>query len=228
MFRVPIETITKGSPLRQKGKIAELACGFGGGKGALINMGAVKMGLKENELPGIIQAWRQANSNIVKLWWNVEKAAITAVKERTIVTMQYGLKFFYKSGVLFIRLPSGRNLAYVRPRIEIDERFNKEMLTYEGTEQEIKKWGRISTYGGKLVENITQAVARDCLAEAMLRFDEAGYKIAFHVHDEVVLDIPKGFGSLEEVEEIMGRPINWAPGLPLRAEAFETEFYKKD
>jgi len=169
MFRVPIETITKGSPLRQKGKI----------------------------------------------------------KERTVVTMQYGLRFFVKGGVLFIRLPSGRNLAYVSPRLETDERFNKEMLSYEGTEQGTKHWARIKTYGPKIVENIVQGIARDCLAEAVLRLDEAGYKIAFHVHDEVVLDVPDGFGSVKEVEEIMSRPIGWAPGLPLRAEAFETEFYKK-
>jgi DNA polymerase len=227
MFKVPIETIDKGSPLRQKGKIAELALGYGGSKGALIAMGAIKMGLKEEELPELVSAWRQSNPNIVKLWWDVESAAIKAVKEKTVAKMQYGLKFYYKSGVLFIKLPSGRNLAYVRPRIEIDKRFNKEMLTYEGAKQG-SKWGRISTYGGKLVENIVQAIARDCLAEAMLRLDEAGYRIVFHVHDEVILEVPKSFGSLEEVKEIMGRTIKWAPGLPLKADGFETQFYKKD
>jgi DNA polymerase len=227
MFKVPIETIGKGSQLRQKGKIAELALGFGGSKGALIAMGALKMGLKEGELPELVSAWRKSNQNIVKLWHDVESAAIKAVKEKTVVKMQYGLKFYYKSGVLFIRLPSGRNLAYIRPRIEIDKRFHKEMLTYEGNEQG-SKWGRISTYGGKLVENIVQAIARDCLAEAMLRLDEAGYRIVFHVHDEVVLEVPNDIGSIDEVKEIMGRSIDWAPGLPLRADGFETKFYKKD
>ena len=226
MFGVPVESVTKGSTLRQKGKIAELALGYGGSKGALISMGALNMGLTKEELPELVSAWRKSNSNIVKLWWDIERAAITAVKDKTVVTMQYGLKFYYKGGVLFIRLPSGRNLAYVRPRIEIDERFNKDKLTYEGIEG--NKWGRISTYGGKLTENIIQAIARDCLAEALLRLDKAGYKIVFHVHDEVILDVPKDAGSLEEVEEIMGLPIPWAPGLPLEAEAFETDYYKKD
>jgi DNA polymerase len=226
MFGVPVESVTKGSALRQKGKIAELALGYGGSKGALISMGALNMGLTKEELPELVSAWRKSNSNIVKLWWDIERAAITAVKDKTVVTMQYGLKFYYKGGVLFIRLPSGRNLAYVRPRIEIDERFNKDKLTYEGIEG--NKWGRICTYGGKLTENIIQAIARDCLAEALLRLDKAGYKIVFHVHDEVILDVPKDAGSLEEVEEIMGLPIPWAPGLPLEAEAFETDYYKKD
>ena len=140
--------------------------------------------------------------------------------------MRYGLKFYYKSGMLFIGLPSGRSLAYVRPRIELDERFNKYGLTYEGIE--LGKWRRIRTYGGKLVENIVQAIARDCLAESLLRLDEAGYKIAFHVHDEVVLDVPHGFGSIKEVEAIMSQDIAWAPGLPLQAEGFESDYYMKD
>lgn len=229
MFGVPMELIVKGNPeyeLRQKGKIATLACGYQGSVGALKAMGALNMGLKEDELPGIVSAWRQSNPNIVRLWQNVEDAAIKAVKDRTSVTMQHGLKFYYKSGVLFIRLPSGRSLAYVRPRIELDTRFNKDKLTYEG--MELGKWRHISTYGGKLTENIIQAIARDCLAESLLRLDKAGYKIAFHVHDEVVLDAPYGFGSVKEVEEIMGLPIDWAPGLPLRAEGFETDYYMKD
>lgn len=226
MFGVPVESVTKGSPLRQKGKIAELALGYQGSKGALKAMGALDMGLSEEELKPLVDSWRKSNPNIVKLWWDIEDAAIRVVKERTTVNMQYGLKFYYKSGVLFIRLPSGRSLAYVRPRIEIDERFNKYKLTYEGMEG--MKWGRIDTYGGKLTENIIQAIARDCLAESMLRLDDRGYKIRFHVHDEVILDVPCNFGSLEEVEEIMGLPISWAPGLPLRAEAFESDYYKKD
>ena len=228
MFKVPIETIDKGSPLRQKGKIAELALGYGGSKGALMQMGALEMGLTEDELPELVSAWREANPNIVKLWWGIEAAAIKAVKEKAVVKMQYGLTFHYTKGILFITLPSGRSLAYVRPRIGIDERFGKEQLTYEGTEQGSKQWGRIPTYSGKLTENIIQAIARDCLAVSMLRLDEAGYRINFHVHDEVVLDVPVGTGSMEEVENIMGQTIDWAPGLPLGADSFETYYYKKD
>lgn len=228
MFKVPIETIDKGSPLRQKGKIAELALGYGGSKGALMQMGALDMGLNEDELPDLVSAWREANPNIVKLWWGIEAAAIKTVKEKAVVKMQYGLTFHYTKGILFITLPSGRSLAYVRPRIGIDERFGKEQLTYEGTEQGSKQWGRIPTYGGKLTENIIQAIARDCLAESMLRLDEAEYRINFHVHDEVILDVPVGTGSMEEVENIMGQSIDWAPGLPLGADSFETFYYKKD
>ena len=228
MFKVPIETIDKGSPLRQKGKIAELALGYGGSKGALMQMGAIEMGLKEDELPELVSAWRDANPNIVKLWWGIEAAAIKAVKEKVVVKMQYGLTFHYTKGILFIKLPSGRSLAYVRPRIGIDDRFGKEQLTYEGTEQGSKQWGRIPTYGGKLTENIIQAIARDCLAVSMLRLDEAGYHINFHVHDEVILDVPIGTGSMGEVEDLMGQPIAWAPGLPLGADSFETDYYKKD
>ena len=228
MFRVPMESITKGSDLRQRGKVAELACGYQGGKGALISMGALRNGLTEDELPEIINAWRKSNPNIVQLWYDVERAAIKAVKEKTTVTMQYGLKFIHNNGMLFIQLPSGRSLAYVRPRIDIDDRFNKEQLTYEGIEQSTQQWGRISTYGGKLVENIIQAIARDCLADSMMKLDSAGYRIAFHVHDEVVLDMPYGQGDLKEVEQIMGEDIPWAPGLPMAAAGFETEFYMKD
>ncbi|MEQ2464750.1 DNA polymerase [Niallia hominis] len=228
MFKVPIETIDKGSPLRQKGKIAELALGYGGSKGALMQMGALDMGLNEDELPDLVSAWREANPNIVKLWWGIEAAAIKAVKEKVVMKMQYGLTFHYTKGILFITLPSGRSLAYVRPRIGIDERFGKEQLTYEGTEQGSKQWGRIPTYGGKLTENIIQAIARDCLAVSMLRLDEAGYRINFHVHDEVILDVPIATGSMEEVENIMGQSIDWAPGLPLGADSFETFYYKKD
>ncbi|WP_196007890.1 DNA polymerase [Clostridium tyrobutyricum] len=231
MFGVPIEKIVKGNPeyaLRQKGKVATLACGYQGSSGALIAMGAVKMGLKEDELPEIVAAWRKSNSNIVKLWRKIETAAIKSVDEKKVVKMQYGLEFSCRGGVLFIKLPSGRSLAYVRPRIETDVKFNKPKLTYEGIEQGTKQWGRLNTYGGKLTENIVQAIARDCLAEAMLRLDRAGYKIVFHVHDEVILDVPNGFGSLNEVNKIMGEPIKWAPGLPLKADGFETSYYKKD
>lgn len=228
MFRVPIETITKGNPLRQKGKISELALGYGGAVGALVAMGALKMGLEEAELPDLVKLWRQSNPNITKLWWDVEKAAFTAVREKQTVQMQYGLTFSYESGIMFIRLPSGRRLAYVRPKLENDDRFNKPKLTYEGTDQKTKQWGRTDTYGPKLVENIIQAISRDCLAEALLRVAAAGYKAVMHVHDEAVLEEPYGRGSLEDVCKIMSQPIKWAPGLPLGADGFEGVYYKKD
>lgn len=228
MFGVPLEEVTKESELRRKGKISELALGYQGSVGALKAMGALDMGLSEEELKPLVDTWRRANPNIVKLWWDVGDAAIKAVKEKTIVNMQYGLRFNYRNGILFIELPSGRSLAYVRPKVELDMRFNKDKLTFEGITPGTRKWGRVDTYGGKLTENIIQAVARDCLAESMIRLDSKGYKIAFHVHDEVVLDVPDSFGSLEEVNEIMGESLNWAPGLPLSAEGFESEYYKKD
>ena len=230
MFGVPLERIDKGNPeyeLRAKGKVACLACGYGGGVGALKAMGAEKMGLDEGELKRIVQAWRRANPNIVRFWYEVEEAAINAVKERRVVEMPHDLKFSYQSGMLLVQLPSGRNLVYVRPRIEMDERFDREKLTYEGMEQTTRTWGRMSTYGGRLVENIIQAIARDCLAEALLRLDEKGYKIVAHIHDEVVLDVPKGEGSLDEVNRIMAAPIPWATGLPMNADGFECDFYKK-
>ena len=228
MFGVPIEDVTKESELRRKGKISELALGYQGSVGALKAMGALDMGLDEDELKPLVDAWRKANPNIVKLWWDIERAAIRAVKGRMTVKMQHGLRFSYKSGILFITLPSGRSLAYVRPRIEIDERFNKDKLTFEGILSGTRRFGRIDTYGGKLTENITQAIARDCLAESMLRLDAAGYPIVAHIHDEVVLDVPKDNGSLEEVNAMMALPIAWAPGLPLGAEGFEADYYKKD
>jgi DNA polymerase len=226
MFNVPVESITKGDPLRQKGKVSELALGYQGGPGALIQMGALDMGLEEEELPGLVKAWRGANPNIVQFWYDVEKAALKAVREKTAVQMQHGLVFSYESGILFIQLPSGRRLAYARPKLKNDERFNKMALTYEGSEQ--GKWTRLNTYGGKLVENIVQATARDCLAEALIRLDDVGYQTVMHVHDEAVLDVPIGTGSLDHIEQVMGEEISWAKGLPLGADGFETDYYKKD
>jgi DNA polymerase len=191
-------------------------------------MGALKMGLTEKELPALVTAWRNSNRNIVKLWSQVEVAAFKAVKNQILIKLQYGLQFYCDNGILFIRLPSGRKLAYVSPRIEEDPKLNRPILTYEGMDQSTKQWSRINTYGGKLVENIVQAIARDCLAVAMLRLQEAGYKIVMHIHDEVVLDVPRNYGSLKEVEDLMGLPIDWAKGLILRAEGFEGEFYKKN
>lgn len=226
MFNVPIEQIDKGNPLRQKGKVSELALGYQGGPPALIKMGALKMGLTEEELPELVYTWRNSNPKIKQFWYETEAAAISAVKGKTTVQMQKGLAMIYESGTLFIKLPSGRRLAYVRPKIEDDTRFNKDKLTYEGLDE--KNWGRIDTYGGKLVENIVQAVARDCLAVSILKLEEAGYQTVMHVHDEVVLDVPKENGSLDEVVEIMGQSIKWAKGLPLTADAFETDYYVKD
>ena len=227
MFRVPLEEITKESPLRQKGKIAELALGYQGGKGALLALGALKMGLSEEDLHPIVTAWRNSNPNIVKLWNTMERTAISAVRDNVTNSLQFGIEISCEGGILFVKLPSGRKLCYLRPRIDYNNSFKRPVLSYEGLEQTTKQWSRINTYGGKLVENIVQAVARDCLAEAMMRLESRGYKIILHIHDEVVLDVPYGFGSDKEVQSIMAEPVCWAKGLPLRAEAFECEHYRK-
>ncbi|MEG2096777.1 MAG: DNA polymerase, partial [Pseudoflavonifractor sp.] len=229
MFHVPKLEIKKGGPhadLRPKGKVATLACGYQGGPAALIRMGALESGIPEEELPGIVKRWRNANSHIVRYWYDVENAAIRAVQGEK-VALRHGLKFFCQGGYLFIQLPSGRRLAYYQPRLEPEPKFDKEGITYLGVNQETKSFARLKTYGGKLVENIVQATARDCLRDSMTALDAAGYPIVFHVHDEVILDTPKGFGSLDEVQEIMGRALPWAPGLPLRADGDEMDFYMK-
>ena len=224
MFHVPMEEITKGSSLRQKGKLAELGLGFGGASGALISMGALDMGLTEDELPPLVAAWRKANPHITQFWWDVDAAAVKAVteKQRTKVGK---IIFEYKSGILFITLPSGRKLSYVKPRMAVNK-FGRDGLTYEGI-SENKKWSRIETYGPKLVENIVQGTARDLLAEAMLRVEEKGYPIVMHCHDEIIAEVPEGSGSVDEMCEIMAVQPKWAEGLPLRADGFECRFYKK-
>ena len=224
MFHVPMEEITKGSPLRQKGKLAELGLGFGGASGALISMGALDMGLTEDELPPLVAAWRKANPHITQFWWDVDAAAIKAVteKQRTKVGK---IIFEYKSGILFITLPSGRKLSYVKPRMAVNK-FGRNGLTYEGI-SENKKWSRIETYGPKLVENIVQGTARDLLAESMLRVEKKGYPIVMHCHDEIIAEVPEGVGSVDEMCEIMAVQPKWAEGLPLRADGFECRFYKK-
>ncbi|MFS1514583.1 DNA polymerase [Chengkuizengella sp. SCS-71B] len=227
MFKVPIESIDKGSDLRQRGKVAELALGYQGGPNALIQMGALDMGIPEEDLQSLVNAWRNANQAIKKFWYDVGNAAIKAVEEKRTVKLQHGLAISYATGGMFIKLPSGRRLAYVSPRIEMDKRFNRPKLTYEGVGDQ-GQWKRLDTYGGKLVENIVQAVARDCLAIAMTRLDAHGYKMVMHVHDEVIIDEPCELNSMEEIEEIMGKPIEWAPGLPLRGDGFETNYYMKD
>ena len=224
MFHVPMEEITKGSPLRQKGKLAELGLGFGGAAGALISMGALDMGLTEDELPTLVAAWRKANPHITQFWWDVDAAAVKAVTEKQ-KTKVGRIIFEYKSGILFITLPSGRKLSYVKPRMAVN-RFGRDGLTYEGI-SENKKWSRIETYGPKLVENIVQGTARDLLAEAMLRVEKKGYPIVMHCHDEIIAEVPEGTGSVDEMCEIMAVQPEWAEGLPLRADGFECRFYKK-
>lgn len=225
MFHVPIEEITKTSPLRQKGKISELALGYGGAVGALTSMGALKMGLTEEELPVLVSTWRSANPHITAFWWAVDEAAITAVRDKKPSKVGR-VSFEYKSGILFVTLPSGRKLSYVKPRMMLNK-FGREGLTYEGI-GESKKWMRLETYGPKLVENIVQAASRDILAEAMLRLEKEGFDIVCHVHDEVVLEVPDGKSSVEEVNEIMAVNPVWTEGLPLKAAGFESPFYKKD
>ncbi len=224
MFGVPVEKHGINGHLRQKGKIAELANGFGGSVGALKAMGALEMGLKEEELKPLVDSWRAANPNIVHLWWDVDRAVKTCVTER-IPTETNGIHFQYQSGFLFITLPSGRRLAYVKPRIG-ENRFGGESVTYEGTTS-IKKWDRIESYGPKFVENIVQATARDILAESMLRLDAAGYRIVMHVHDEVVIEASEST-SLEDIYAIMSQTPAWATGLLLRADGFICDYYKKE
>ena len=224
MFHVPMEEITKGSPLRQKGKLAELGLGFGGAAGALISMGALDMGLTEEELPPLVAAWRKANPHITQFWWDVDAAAIKAVTEKQ-KTKVGKIIFEYKSGILFITLPSGRRLSYVKPRMAVN-RFGRDSLTYEGI-SENKKWSRIETYGPKLVENIVQGTARDLLAEAMLRVEKKGYPIVMHCHDEIIAEVPEGSGSVDEMCEIMAIQPKWAEGLPLRADGYSCSFYQK-
>lgn len=224
MFHVPVEEITKTSPLRQKGKISELALGYGGSTGALISMGALDMGLAEDELSPLVAAWRKANPHITQFWWDVDAAAVKAVTEKQ-KTKAGRIIFEYKSGILFITLPSGRKLSYVKPRMAVNK-FGRDGLTYEGI-SENKKWSRIETYGPKLVENIVQGTARDLLAEAMLRVEGKGYPIVMHCHDEIIAEVPEGSGSVEEMCGLMAIRPAWAEGLPLRADGYECRFYQK-
>jgi len=224
MFRVPIEGITKGSPLRQKGKIAELALGYGGSVGALKAMGALDMGLTEEELKPLVYAWRNSNPNIVRLWWDVDRAVKEAVTERCR-TETHRISFEYRSGMLLIRLPSGRQLTYVKPRIGINS-FGSESVTYEGIGG-TKKWERIESYGPKFVENIVQALSRDILCYSMRKLDEKDFDIVMHVHDEVVLEVPIEI-SVQDICALMGHTTPWAQGLLLRADGFDCIFYEKD
>jgi DNA polymerase len=225
MFHVPIHEITKENPLRQKGKIAELALGYGGSVGALEKMGALRMGLTEGELPNLVARWRGSNRRICAYWGEAEEAAMEAV-ENGSASVGKGIRFHLKKGILFCRLPSGRELAYYKPELR-PGKFGNTALCYQGMDQTTKQWRRVDTFGGKLVENIVQAVSRDLLAEAMLRLDKAGYSIVGHVHDEIIIDQRKDSGSLEDVIKIMTTAPAWAKGLPLAADGFESEYYKK-
>ena len=224
MFHIPIEEITKGSPYRARGKVASLACQYGGAEGALISMGALNF-VEENELKGLVQSWRTANPHIVNYWYEIDGAVKAAVKERKMTTVGR-VTVYYQSGMLKIALPSGRVLSYVRPRMTVN-RFGSESVSYEGVGTN-RKWTRIESYGAKFCENIVQATARDVLAEAMLRLEKKGFDIVCHIHDEVVLEVPEGTSSVEEVNEIMAVCPDWCEGLPLKAAGFESPFYKKD
>lgn len=236
MFGVPIERIKKGNPeyaLRAKGKVAELALGYQGGAGALIAMGALDMGLHEDELPDIVSRWRESNSRIQSLWWDFNTAAIETIRCGGMRKVRYCTFALERNGAgtyfLTVQLPSGRKLYYVNPRIG-SNRFGGESIIYNGVNDK-NKFGDIETYGGKLVENCVQAIARDCLAESIERLEAAGYPIVFHIHDEVVIDIaPYTFAEdmLADVVKIMAQPIPWAQGLPLAADGWVGTFFKKD
>lgn len=222
MFGVPVEKHGVNGHLRQKGKIAELALGYGGACGALISMGALDMGLKEEELQPLVDSWRDVNPHIVEFWWEVDRAVKDVVKNKSRRSVK-GIRFFWQGGMLFIELPSGRKLSYVKPRMG-KNRFGGESVTYEGVGAS-KKWERIESYGPKFVENIVQAVSRDILCYAMRNL--SGYFICGHVHDEVIIECSMET-KVEEICELMGRTPPWAEGLVLRADGYETLFYKKD
>lgn len=228
MYKVPVVKHGENGHLRQKGKVAELACGYQGGIGAMKRMD--KDGtIPEDELQAIVDAWRAANPKIPKLWRTCELAAKTAIEEHRTVRIAHGIAFSYVNGNLFIKLPSGRKLCYWDTRLKLDPRDGRDHIVYMGVNQETKQWGETETYGGKLVENIVQATARDCLAVAMTRVSELGYKIVMHVHDEMIVDVPNEDKEAPAViNDIMSQPIDWAPGLPLKGDTYETPFYKKD
>ena len=222
MFHVPVEKHGVNGHLRQKGKIAELALGYGGSVGALTAMGALDMGLSEDELQPLVDSWRASNPNIVQFWWDVDRCVKTAIKQRT-ATETHGIRFVYQSGMLFIVLPSGRRLCYVKPKIG-ENKFGGESVTYEGVGTN-KKWERIESYGPKFVENIVQAISRDILCHAMRTLSHCF--IVGHVHDELIIETPMD-ADLNAICEQMGRTPKWIDGLLLRADGYETAFYKKD
>lgn len=228
MYRVPVEKHGQNSHLRQKGKVAVLACGYQGGVGAMKRMD--KGGsIPEDELQSVVDQWREANPKVVKLWRTYELAAKTAIQEHRTVRLAHGIAFSYINRNLFIQLPSGRKLCYWDTRLKQDDYTGRLSITYMGVNQETKQWGETETYGGKLVENIVQATARDCLAVAMTRVSDLGYKIVMHVHDEMIVDVPNTDTEAPgRINAIMAQPIDWAEGLPLKGDTYETPFYKKD
>lgn len=221
MFHLPPGSVKKGDPMRQKGKIAELALGYGGSVGALKSMGALGYGLTEPELKPLVNSWRAANKAITKFWWDTDNAAKETILTQAPAALPFGMRFRKQGPLLRLRLPNGRELSYVKPAI-IDEQ-----ITYEGTMQTSGAWGRIESYGPKLVENIVQAVARDCLAVAITRLEENGFPVVFHVHDEAICEVPIGVSSAKEIGDLMSEPIAWAKGLPLKADAYECDYYRK-
>lgn len=238
MFGVPLDRIKKGNPeyaYRQKGKVATLALGYQGGTNALVNMGALRMGISEADLPDIVDRWRQANSRIVQFWWDLDAASKHTVQTGRTSTLQGGRLVIAREmdranglDFLTIRLPSGRKLYYAQPHMGQD-RFGRPSICYMGVNQITRKWERIETYGGKIAENITQSVARDCLAEAITRLEARGYRVVFHIHDEVVIDRPGATeADLDRVTEIMSEVPDWAEGLPLSADGWVNAFFKKD
>lgn len=235
MFGVPLERIKKGNPeyaLRQKGKVAELALGYQGSSGALITMGALDMGIPEEDLPDIVSRWREANKRIRDLWYKMDSAAVQVITQGGSVGVNgviISREFNYSQNTdyMTITLPSGRKLYYISPQIGVNK-WDKPSISYMGMDQKSKKWKRIETYGGKLVENCVQAIARDCLALSIERLKEAGYEVVFHIHDEVVIECDKNKASLDDVVKIMSEPIPWAMGLPLGADGWVGDFFRKD
>lgn len=224
MFHLPPGSVKKGDPMRQKGKIAELALGYGGSVGAMKSMGALEMGLQESELKPIVNSWRAANKAITKFWWDTDAAARTTINTQTPSYLPHNMGFRKKGSLLRLRLPSGRELSYVKPMVINDS------ITYEGTLQSSGHWGRIESYGPKLVENIVQATARDCLAETIMSVEVLGYPVVFHVHDEIICEVPeaKADQALKDILEVMATPIPWAKGLPLKGDGYQCEYYRKD
>ena len=228
MYHVPVVKHGINGDLRQKGKVAELACGYQGGVGAMKAMDREGK-IPEEELQGIVDAWRAANPTIPKLWRTCEMAAKTAIREHRTVRIRHGIAFSYVNGNLFVKLPGGRKLCYWGTRLRQDDMTGRESIVYMGVNQTTKQWQETETYGGKLVENIVQATARDCLAVAMTRVAALGYKIVMHVHDEMIVDVPiSDKDALTVINKCMADPIDWAPGLPLKGDGYETPFYMKD
>lgn len=229
MFKVPVVKHGENGHLRQKGKIAELALGYGGGVNALLAFGADKQGMTNEEMVETVDLWRSSSPKICNLWRSLESAAIRCLTRQAAARSDIGnIRFDYEQGIMWMTLPSGRRIAYYGAEYGESKWKNGRAISYMGVDQKTKKWSRVETWGGKLTENLVQATARDCLRESMLALSDAGFDIRAHIHDEVVITEPINGRSLAEVQEIMGRDISWAPGLPLRGDGYETPFYKKD